>query len=251
MIDKFLRKIGFGLTSKITRQELEKFLVKCQDSNLTLDLGCGRAYYKKYFPNRIGFDIQPGLDVNIVGDAHSLPFEDEKFDNILCIEVLEHLHSPHVAISEMKRVLKKGGKLILTTRFIFPLHDTPEDYYRYTKYGLKYLFRDWEIIELKEETRTISTLAVLLQRIGYQCEILRFYPFKYIFFVSAKILKFCDFLIVKEYGKKNLPENNILTSGYYLVCRKIDMEGKKNLAGKTSARDNKKIKYLTGDEQWA
>lgn len=214
--------MGLELTSKITRKELKKFLERHQDNGLTLDLGCGRSVYRNYFPNRIGFDIETRPGVDIVGDAHHLSFEDEKFDNILCIEVLEHLHSPHIAIFEMKRVLKKGGKLILTTRFIFPLHDVPEDYYRYTKYGLKYLFRDWEIIELKEEVKTIATLAVLFQRIGYQCEILRFRPFKYTFFVLAKILKFCDFLITKEYGnKKNtVLENNILTSGYYLVCRK-------------------------------
>lgn len=220
MISKFLEKIG--LTSKITRRELEEFIKKHGDSGLTLDLGCGGAPYKKYFPNRIGCDVKPGLEVDVVGDAHKLPFEDEKFDNILCTEVLEHLHSPHIAISEMKRVLKRGGKLILTTRFIFPLHDIPQDYYRYTKYGLKYLFRDWEILELKEETTTLGGIAVLLQRIGYQCEILNFKPFKLIFFLGAKILSLFPSLITREYGdiSKKTQEKNILTSGYYLVCRK-------------------------------
>ena len=220
MINKFLLKIG--LTSKITRPRMEEFIKMHRSSRLTLDLGCGHAFYKKYFPNRIGLDIQPGQGVDVMGDAHNLPFENEKFDNILCTEVLEHLHSPHVAISEMKRVLKKGGRLILTTRFIFPLHDIPHDYYRFTKYGLRHLFKDWEILELKEETNTLGGIAVLLQRIGYQSEILNFRPFKLLFFILAKLILPFTFIITKEFGdisKKHL-EKNIITSGYYLVCQK-------------------------------
>ena len=201
---------------------MEKFIKMHQSSKLTLDLGCGHASYKKYFPNRIGFDIQSGPGVDVVGDAHNLPFENEKFDNILCTEVLEHLHSPYIAISEMKRVLKKGGKLVLTTRFIFPLHDIPHDYYRFTKYGLKHLFKNWEILELKEETNTIEGIAVLLQRIGYQCEILHFRIFKLFFFFLSKLTLLFSFMVTKEFGdisKKHL-ERNIISSGYYLTCRK-------------------------------
>ncbi|MBU1255488.1 class I SAM-dependent methyltransferase [Patescibacteria group bacterium] len=221
MINKILKKIG--LTSKITRQKLELFIQKYKSDGLTLDIGCSNSPYIKYFPNRVGLDIQDGPNVDIVADIHKLPFEDEKFDNILCTEVLEHLHSPHIAIAEMKRVLKPGGKLILSTRFIFPLHEVPNDYYRYTKYGLKYLFKDWQIIELKEEANTLTTLAVLLQRIGYQCEILGFRPFKILFFIKAKIISWFSFLITKEYGdiRKKQPETNIMASGYYLVSQKI------------------------------
>lgn len=221
MINKFLFKIG--LTKKITRLRLERFIEKHTDlSGFTLDLGCGGARYEKYFPNRIGFDIQPGPKVDVVGDAHNLPFKDEKFDNILCTEALEHLHSPHIVIAEMERVLKRGGKLILSTRFIFPLHDIPHDYYRFTKYGLRYLFKDWEILELREETNTIEGVAVLLQRIGYQCEILHFRPLKLFFFILAKLTLFFSFIITKEFGdisKKHL-EQKIITSGYYLICQK-------------------------------
>ena len=74
-----------------------------------------------------------------------------------------------IAIAEMKRVLKPGGKLLLTTRFVFPLHDVPNDYFRFTKYGLQHLLKDgWEIIELEDETSTKDTIAALLQRIGFR-----------------------------------------------------------------------------------
>lgn len=210
------------LTSKITRNNLNKFISKHSSDKLTLDLGCANSPYAHYFKNRIGADIAAGKGVDVICDAHNLPFEDEKFDNILCTEVLEHLHSPEIAISEMERGLKKGGKLILTTRFIFPLHDVPNDYYRFTKYGLKYLFRNWEIIELNEEVSTMETLAVLLQRINYQCKGILLKPLKPLIFIVAKIIPLFSFLIKEEYGDigRKTAEKNIMTSGYYLVCQK-------------------------------
>jgi len=211
------------LTKKITREKINKFIAKHKSDKLTLDLGCSnKPNYKGFFPNRIGLDIKSGEGIDVVADAHNLPFENEKFDIILCTEVLEHLHSPHIAVSEMKRVLKKGGLLILTTRFIFPIHDAPNDYYRFTKYGLKYLFNDWEIIELIEETNTKDTIAVLLQRIGYQTKMILNLFNKFLIFLFAKILYYSPNIIKKEFGDigKNINENNIMTSGYYIVCKK-------------------------------
>lgn len=212
------------LTSKITRKNLEKFVSKYSSDKLTLDLGCADSPYSSYFKNRIGFDVKVGKGVDVVGDAHNLPFENEKFDVVLCTEVLEHLHSPHIAASEMKRVLKMGGLLILSTRFIFPIHDAPDDFYRYTKYGLKYLFKDgWEILELKEETGTKDAMAVLLQRLGYQTKLKCNIFSKMALFLLAKIICVFPSLIDKEFGDINhlAEEKNILTSGYYLACRKI------------------------------
>lgn len=220
-IIKILNKIG--LDDKITRSHLEDFIKRYKNDGLVLDIGCGPSPYKRYFPNRIGLDTASKDGVDVVATIYELPFENEKFDIILCTEVLEHLNSPESAIKEIARVLKKEGVLILTTRFLFPLHDVPDDYYRYTKYGLRYLFKDWEIVELKEETNTLETMAVLLQRIGYQCSgpILR--PLKIVIFILAKIIPHFSFLIKREYGDigKTKIENNIMTSGYYLVAKKF------------------------------
>lgn len=211
------------LTRKITRQRLEKFLEKyARADKLVLDLGCGSAKHVRYFPNRIGFDIAPGPGVDVVGDAHALPFGGNHFDMIVCTEVLEHLHTPEQAIAEMRRVLKPGGLLLLSTRFIFPIHDAPHDYFRYTKYGLKHLFRQWEILELVEETTSQETFAVLLQRVAFQTEIRMNWFFKVLILLAAKLVAALPSPILREYGSINrqMPETNILSSGYYLVCRK-------------------------------
>ncbi|OGZ33174.1 MAG: hypothetical protein A2V69_01440 [Candidatus Portnoybacteria bacterium RBG_13_40_8] len=220
ILPKILEKTG--LDSKITRRHLDDFIKNHRSNGLTLDIGCGNSPYADYFPNRIGLDTAKREKVDIVASVYKLPFPDEKFDNILCTEVLEHLHSPREAIEEMARVLKKGGILILSTRFLFPLHDIPDDYYRFTKYGLRYLFRNWEILELKEEAKTLETIAVLTQRIGYQCRGPILKPLKLLIFGIAKIIPLFSFLIKKEYGdiSKTKLEKNIMTSGYYLVAKK-------------------------------
>jgi SAM-dependent methyltransferase len=219
-----MKSIKKVLTSKITREKIENFIKNYSTDKLTLDLGCANSWYTKYFKNRIGLDIYKGKGVDVVGDAHSLPFEDNKFDLILCTEVLEHLHSPQIAISEMHRVLKKDGLLILTTRFIFPLHDSPNDFYRYTKFGLEYLFKEgWRIERLEEEVNTKNTIAVLIQRIGYQTNLKGGVFVKIFIFLIAWLIYVLPNFIKEEYGNmsKSIKVDNILTSGYYLVCRKI------------------------------
>lgn len=166
------------LAEKITREKLDYFIRKYATKKKTLDIGCGNSPYSKYFPKRVGVDIEKSKNADILGDAHALPFKDKTFNFVLATELLEHTKDPQKVINEIWRVLKPNGKLILTTRFIFPLHDTPNDYYRYTKYGLKQLLREWYISEIKEETDTIGTIAVLFQRIAIQCNILHFRPLK-------------------------------------------------------------------------
>lgn len=220
VLSKILNKTH--INRKITRNHLEKFIKKYKSNRLTLDIGCDISRYAQYFPNRIGLDIKKGEKVDLVGSIYELPFEENKFDNILCTEVLEHLTSPKRGIKEMKRVLKQGGTIILSTRFLFPLHGVPDDYYRFTKYGLQHLFKDWEIVELREEVNTLETFSVLLQRVCYQCKGFFLRPLKLLIFIIAKIIPVFSFLIKEEYGdkKRTKPEKNIMISGYYLVARK-------------------------------
>ena len=141
---------------------------------------------------------------------------------MLCTEVLEHLPEPQKAVDEFFRVLKPGGTLLLTTRFLFPIHDAPHDYFRYTKYGLRHLLRRFEIVELHEETDSVGTLAVLLQRLGMQAETLRWTPMRALWLVAAQIARPLAFLITAEYGdsRRRTPEHGIMTSGYHVFCRK-------------------------------
>jgi len=211
---------------KITRKNHRPFLEKWKTDASVLEIGAGNAVgghsYKELFPNGHTFDINPKRSPDTVGDAHNMPFDDKSFDYVLCTEVLEHLHTPQQAILEMKRVLKSGGKLILTTRFAFPIHDAPNDYYRYTEYGLRHLFRDWRIEELVSETKTMSTIGALLQRIGFQTDVKGGKFTKSIIYSSAWLFDNLNWVIKKEYGdiKKETTIQQIITTGYYMVAIK-------------------------------
>lgn len=207
---------------KITRERLEAFLKGYATQERVLDVGAGGSGYGRFFPNRVTVDIDPRRNPDIVADAHHLPFKDGEFGYVLCTEALEHLHSPHVAIAEMHRILQKNGLLILTTRFLFPIHDAPNDYFRFTKYGLRYLFKDWDILELREEVSSKDTFAVLLQRLGFQSKMRGGKALKFVIYLLAKFIRISPDPIVQEYGdiKKTKVETGTFTSGYYIICRK-------------------------------
>jgi len=108
-----------------------------------LDIGAGDCQYKSYFKNLKYYsqDIENNSQKNIdyVSDIKPIPLKNASFDYLLCTQVLEHLKEPHLAFKEFYRILKKGGSLFLTTHLSFEEHLTPVDYFRFTRYGLKYL----------------------------------------------------------------------------------------------------------------
>jgi len=106
-----------------------------------LDLGCGNRPYQAYYPEgeAVGADVAQSslncVDVLLDGCAR-LPFEDGRFETILCTQVLEHVESPYELIHEAHRVLRPGGRLILTCPFVWELHERPHDFLRFTEYWL-------------------------------------------------------------------------------------------------------------------
>jgi SAM-dependent methyltransferase len=130
-----------------------------------LDIGCGRGQYRSWLPpsaRYIGMDITPSQATAILGSALQLPFGDGSIDSIVCSEVLEHLPEPGDAIAEMERVLRRGGRVYLTTPQSWGLHYEPHDYFRYTKYGLRYLFEKhgFQIEEVRQIGGLFSYFSV-------------------------------------------------------------------------------------------
>ena len=215
---------SLGIMSKTTRKNFERYLEKYRSNGRVLDVGSGTGAYFAFFPNRTTVDIAPHEGVDVVADAHELSkhFTEGEFDVVLCIEALEHFYHPHKAVEEMSRVLKRGGTLILSTRFMFPLHEVPHDYFRFTEYGLKHLLRDFDILEFHRDGNTIETLAILYERIGYQCDTLWFKPLKLFWFLEARFLFLFTRVLTAEYGDINQQNRvpNIMTSGYFVVAQK-------------------------------
>jgi SAM-dependent methyltransferase len=80
--------------------------------------------------------------VDVICPATDLNFADNIFDTAFCTQVLEHVYDHHAVVREANRVLKPGGKLILTVPFCWELHEEPYDFFRLTKHGLKELFEE-------------------------------------------------------------------------------------------------------------
>jgi SAM-dependent methyltransferase len=218
------RRLGRALSSKLTRVTLDRFVEAHASTGRTLDIGAQNGPYAAFFPNRLALDIRPGRGVQVLGDAQALGLRDSAFEVVLCTEVLEHLPEPQRAIDEVFRVLAPGGTLLLTTRFLFPIHDAPHDYFRFTKYGLRHLLRRFEILELQEETDSVGTIAVLLQRLGMQARTVGPVASRAFWLISARLVNPFGFLIRREFGdsRRLTPEHGIMTSGYHVACRKPD-----------------------------
>ncbi len=122
-------------------------LVKLNFANkneIVLDLGCGdKPYYHKNVNGRLFcFDIRKTKTSNVVGDANSLPFKNNTFDSVISINSFYYFEDPFESSKEVSRVLKKNGRFFLIMPFIYPVHDVPNDKYRFTEFGIKELLKD-------------------------------------------------------------------------------------------------------------
>lgn len=112
-------------------------------SGVVLDAGSGDGErYKSFF----NFDKYITLDINfshsadIVGSVENIPAESGSFDSVISTQVLEHIKNPQKAVEEFYRVLKPGGHCLVTVPQMNELHEEPNDYFRFTKFGLEEIF---------------------------------------------------------------------------------------------------------------
>lgn len=140
------RKPHNWLIYDLSDQWLEKF--KSEYRGHLYDLGCGETPYKDWLLQHA--DHYTGVDwggtlhqlkADIVADLNEpLPIESEVADTVVSFSVMEHLREPRVFLKESYRILKRGGGVVLQVPFMWQVHEAPYDYYRYTQYGLRYLF---------------------------------------------------------------------------------------------------------------
>jgi SAM-dependent methyltransferase len=124
-----------------------------------LDAGSGEGQYAQHFSRQryCGLDLAVG-DVNwnyhgldVIGDLLGLPFKSETFDACVNVVTLEHVREPACALAEMARVLRAGGRLLLIVPQEWEVHQPPHDYYRYTRYGVRYLLERSGFREIRVE----------------------------------------------------------------------------------------------------
>lgn len=98
-----------------------KEIVQSCNAGRTLEIGGGSGNLKSYLPDIVTIDIQHAAWLDVVADAHRLPFNGATFDNIVMFDVLHHLERPYLFFEEASRVLKTGGRLITMEPGITPV----------------------------------------------------------------------------------------------------------------------------------
>lgn len=111
-----------------------------------LDIGCGRKPYRDLTraERYVGLDIDTPASralaaADVYYDGGALPFADASFDGALCSQVLEHVFTADAFLREIHRVLRPGGRLVLTVPFAWDEHEQPRDFARYSSFGLRAL----------------------------------------------------------------------------------------------------------------
>ena len=125
-----------------------------------LDYGCGKKPYRSFFLNAeyIGIDIETSgfpdhhKQADLYFENNLIPLPDSSIDSVLASEVFEHVFDLDTTLRDIHRVLAPGGRLLVTCPFIWPLHEKPYDFARYTPYALKEILAKHGFDILQQET---------------------------------------------------------------------------------------------------
>jgi SAM-dependent methyltransferase len=131
----------------------------------TLDVGCGDRPYAELFPGAVGFDVPGNPHADLHGSLESIPVDDASFDVALCLQVLEHVPDPAAAVRELHRVVRPGGRVLLSTHGVYPFHPNPDDLWRWTHQGLERLFltnAEWASVTVRPGAGTAATTGMLV-----------------------------------------------------------------------------------------
>lgn len=221
----WLQRSLYILSKKISRQNLDHFIKKniipkSKKKINIINIGAGGEIeeYLKSIPNikLISIDISSKTKPDILADISDKKFLKKikvKPDYITCFEVLEHVNEPFKAIQNLFKLSTKKTVLLFSVPFIFPIHEEPYDFYRYTKYGLKYIFKNFSKVEISNRDGFIDNMFVLSVRLKFSKNyFLKLYAVISIFlyFLLFPLIKLIQFFIKFE---------NI-TTGYLIKVKK-------------------------------
>lgn len=227
------------LSDKTRFEWVRKQLLSIPRGQSILDAGAGELKYKKYckhlkyvsqdFGEYKGKKATAGLNpkswdtskVDIISDILNIPVKNNSFDNVLCSEVLEHIPYPELAIKELSRVLKKGGKLILTAPFCAQTHFAPYFYHTgFSRYWYQEILKKYnlKIVKFNANGNFFDYLVQELLRFPLMVK-------KYSFFGwFALVLYFIIFpfvALIAAISKLTKDSEYQLCFGWHVIAKKI------------------------------
>jgi len=217
ILKKLYKAITFSHTykTKKSRRKIVQLVNDCNNGDIIINIGSGDTRYSE---NIINLDIENNNEVDIVGDSSQLPILNNSVDLIISQAMLEHVPNTTLNISEMERILNKGGKIYCEVPFIQTYHAHPHDYYRFTISGLEEIFKKFTVIEKGVVVGPSSAFSLVLR---IYLSILFSFGSKKLFHIISVLanwitfpFKFIDFLLERS------PLAYYLASGVYILVEK-------------------------------
>ena len=239
-ITKLIKSIrpSVGKSNEHVRDRwIEDTLNSIPENSRILDAGAGTQRYRKFckhldyvsqdFGKYNGQGDSTGMqtgefdygELNIISDITSIPEPDSSFDTVMCIEVLEHLPDPVLAIKEFSRLIKQKGHLILTAPFCSLTHFSPYHFctgFSKNWYKIHLPAYDLKIIDISPNGNFFEYLAQEVDRIPSVSK-------RYLKDKPGLIERLCIFVILRmlsRFSKKGYESSNLLCFGYHVLAKK-------------------------------
>lgn len=153
----------------VVRKTIRDFFFNLSAESILLDLGAGNSLMGEVVNDAckskqyIASEIAPTDETTLICDAQKLPFSGNTVDVVAAFELIEHIPDTYLFLSEIERVLKPNGYLILSMPFLYGHHDF-QDYYRWTTMGLQQsLFsNNFDLLVTRKQGGVFLTIITLL-----------------------------------------------------------------------------------------
>lgn len=201
-----------------------------QIAGIVLDIGSADRWIEPYLSSGVQYIALDypetgrelyGAKPDIFADGSRLPIRDSSIDNVVCFDVIEHVKNPEAMLFEIVRVLKPGGCVFLTMPFLYPIHDAPFDFQRFTKYGWFKRLEELGLVQIKVQSHGHAVgVAAMLACLAIAGSIPRQNPFVMLLLsiIASPIIVFIN--LCGALGSIFWPNWDAMAQGYEINAKK-------------------------------